>query len=354
MNAAIIGRGWRTPLGSGIEAAVGRFLAGELPFVPHPRFDASAYACRTVAPIVDEPAESPHARYLARIGLLAVEAARDAVAEAAIDVPSHRLGLYTGVGGLRARWDEILPALVAQQDDEKRAWELGLRQIHPYWMLRHLSNNAHALLAIDLPAHGDGATLAGGNAGAQALAVAIRALAAGAIDAAVVVAYDSVLEPETLVEMAARQAATQADFDKVVPPYRDGSAGVVPGEAACAVVLVRDGSVRIAADTAADASRGTPGAATIARLARGRVDLVDGAGVAHPAIDAEEQRLVRGVAGDPRWIATSGGFGHTGAAAAVLQAIALPEILRRTGGSTALGLSAAAPGLAGAVHLEIA
>src|SRR5204862_2601439 len=75
--------------------------------------------------------------------------------------------------------------------------------------------------------------------GAQAIAAAIRALhdvdanGTAPIDAALVVAYDSLLEPETLVELAAR----------------DNGAEFVPGEAAAAIVLVREhaGAPRISA-----------------------------------------------------------------------------------------------------------
>src|SRR5205085_875983 len=112
-----------------------------------------------------------------------------------------RIGLFAGVGGLRAHWDDMLAALEHQRDDGAGAWERGLRDVHPYWMLRHLSNNVHALAAMELELRGEGATFGGATGGAQALAAASRALHAGAIDAALVVAYDSLLEPETLVEL---------------------------------------------------------------------------------------------------------------------------------------------------------
>src|SRR6185295_12033989 len=108
------------------------------------RFPAGAYACRLAAPIEDAPAASPHRRFLDRLGLLGVEVALEALAMAdarAGAVPAERLGLFCGVGGLRARWDELLPALARQRPDGEGAWERGLRGLHPFWMLKHLSNN---------------------------------------------------------------------------------------------------------------------------------------------------------------------------------------------------------------------
>jgi hypothetical protein len=182
------------------------------------------------APILGAPRATPHARYLRRIGCLGLEVAVDAFR--ASGVPSGpRTGLFSGVGGLRAHWDDMLAAFANQREDGERMWERGLKDVHPYWMLRHLSNNVHALASGDLGLRGEGATFGGGNGGAQALAAAERALHDDAIDAAVVVAYDSLLEPETLVELAVRGDTC------------------IPGEAAAAVVLVREraGAPRVTA-----------------------------------------------------------------------------------------------------------
>src|SRR4029077_17320164 len=118
----------------------------------------------------------------------------------------------------RAHWDDMMPALARQTipgdgdidgtADGAQLWERGLKLLHPFWMLQHLSNNAHALSAAELGARGDGLTLARANAGAEALAAASAALEVGAVDAALVVAYDTLLEPETLVELATRGGFT--------------------------------------------------------------------------------------------------------------------------------------------------
>lgn len=290
MTVAIISRAWRTPLGASIEAAMPAIHAG--------------HRATGTAPIAGEPARSRNARFLRRMGLFGCEVAAEALASSGL-AGGSRVGLFSGVGGLRVHWEDMITAFVAQRDDGERMWERGFKDVHPYWMLRHLSNNVHALASVDLDLRGEGATFGGGNGGAQAIASASRALHDGAVDAALVVAYDTLLEPETLAELAARGST------------------IVPGEAAAAIVLVREraGFPRLRArDT------GGPGAlARCAAFADGLYD--DGSIVA--------------------------AMGSLGAATAVVQAIALAEIVR-TNVPRAMALATSAPQLASAVIVEAA
>jgi len=323
-TAALIASAWRTPLGATVDAAMARLYAGERAAIAD---DRAAYAFETIAPLRDEPARSRNARFLRRMGLFALEVATEALAASGVG-GGERVGLFSGVGGLRAHWDDMLAAFAPQRDDGERMWERGLRDVHPYWMLRHLSNNVHAIASAELDVRGEGATFGGGNAGAQALAAAIRALHDGAIDAALVVAHDSLLEPETLVELGARGWP---------------AAGLVPGEAAAAVVLVREreGAPRLTAHDAAG-----PGA--VDRLA----SMVGGHAVAAEDPHArDEAAVVDRVA--HRELATA--MGQVGAATAVVQAIALAEQLRarRLDTRAAIGLHESAPGLASLVHVEV-
>jgi 3-oxoacyl-(acyl-carrier-protein) synthase len=324
---------------------------------------------------------------------VALEAARATPAAARGD----RLGLFFGYGGLRAHWNDMMPALAAQAPDGARAWERGLSLLHPFWMLQHLSNNAHALAATELGARGDGLLLAGANAGAQALAAAGRALACRAVDAAIVVAYDTLLEPETLVELATRGASTSPVGVPPPAPYQDSSTGFVPGEAAAAVVLERAEEAEgralahIEAWESADGAAGAgalPAAANVlaslpvAEGARAPLAVVDGAALGSPAADDEERRLLaaRGdlISASTPICATLAAMGQLGAAAAVVQTISLAAALRAhrlppvamlgrsapgplrplataepTEARAGLALSAGAPGLAGAVRVEL-
>jgi 3-oxoacyl-(acyl-carrier-protein) synthase len=285
--------------------------------------------------------------------------------------------LFSGVGGLRAHWDDMLAAFANQRDDGERMWERGLRDVHPYWMLRHLSNNVHALASAELDLRGEGATFGGGNGGAQALAAASRALRDGAIDAAVVIAYDSLLEPETLVELGARGSATTASPDQIGAPYGSDARGFVPGEAAAAVVLVREATAplaRIAVRTAAGQGALARCAAALASGAQ----LVDGTAQAWPVSDRDEREMLVALVGDASLTAITAAIGQVGAATSLIQAIALAEMLHAqtvapiaglahpdpgplspvtratpTSARTALGLHAADPSLASAIRVEV-
>jgi 3-oxoacyl-[acyl-carrier-protein] synthase II len=224
--ASIVGAAWRTPLGNTLEDVIRRVHAGEAAAIANPF--SSTYKLQRVAPIRTAPAKSRNERFLRRMGLYGMEVAHEAFVAAGI-AAGPRYGFFTGVGGLRAHWDDMMSALADQHDGGENAWERGLKNVHPYWMLRHLSNNVHALASAELGLRGEGATFGGEHGGAHAMRSAMRALADGAIDAALVVAYDSLLEPETLVELGERMPA---DF--------------VPGEAAAAMVLRVDSGQPVA------------------------------------------------------------------------------------------------------------
>lgn len=367
-GAAVIGWSLRTPLGATVDDVVRRLLAGE----------------RAEGVIAAAPAEaSRHARFLGPLGLLALETAHEAVAHAGI-TGGERVGVFAAVGGLRVEWSELVPVLASQRDDGAGAWAAGLDRIHPFWMLRHLSNNAHALLSADLDARGEGATFGGATAGAQAIGSAIRALDAKTIDAAVVLAYDTLRGPESLTDLAERgMLATEHR----AAPYTDAASGYVAGEATAAVVLVRDTAkvlARVSAASGADGSPGEPSPATLARVAS-RVVLrpdrlvVDGAARAARAADHDERAALAPLVGDDApLIAITAATGALGAATSLVQLIAIGELLRRdrlppiaglvrasagplrplaapeaAGRRAALCLSTGAPGLAAALRVEV-
>jgi 3-oxoacyl-(acyl-carrier-protein) synthase len=324
------------------------------------------------------------------MGSFALDVAREAFERARPGASGDRVGLFFGYGGLRAHWDDMMPALVGQRTDGDDAWQRGLALLHPFWMLQHLSNNAHALAAEELGARGDGLTLGGANAGAQALGAAARALEVGAVDAAVVVAYDTQIEPETLIELGARGAYVGEGPPPA--PYDRRAAGFVPGEAAAGVVLERGDEAGgralavIDAWDATDVGPTGPGRPALARALRqvtaGGVGVVDGAAQADVALDRDERTALALEAHlvDPTTpiCATLGAMGQLGAASSVVQAIALAAQLRAgrlapvagltevplgplrpllrpepVGGRVGLGVSVGAPGLLGLVRVAL-
>jgi 3-oxoacyl-(acyl-carrier-protein) synthase len=398
-RAAVHGFAFRPPLGREVDAVLRRLCDGERAAAINPLFSAGTYPCGLGAALPAPPAPSRHRKFLRRMGLHAVEVAAEALHHARARVPAlanlpdERLGLYFGYGGLRAPWDELLPAMQQQTDDLLANWDKGLRLLHPFFMLQQLSNNAQALCAEDLAARGEGLTLAGANSGAQALVAGLMALAAGTVDAALCVAYDSLLAPEVLIEQGLRGTLTGArNLADLRAPYEATAAGAVPGEAAAALLLLRAATppplcFLRAADGADGGSTPQGGplsttlAGTAAALLSGPVAVVDGAAQALPALDgAERQALAaaRLVTADAVLTATLGSFGQVGAAAPLLQVMAMTAALRAgtlppiaglsvparaplrpltqataTAARTALCLSAGSPGLCGAVYIEV-
>ena len=290
LQAAITARAWRTPLGSDIDAVVDRLYAGERAATVN--FPAAPLEDVPGAPTRCEPSRSRHRRFLRRIGLLAVDAGREAF-EASQASSGERLGVFAAVGGLLANWDELMPAM-AKQTDGRHAWAGGLGRLHPFWLLQYLSNNVQALLAADIGARGDGIVFGGPTAGAHAIGAATAALAEHSIDAAIVVAYDGLLEPQRLVDLVARGECARGSLDGLRAPYDDDACGYVPGEAAAAVVLERPADARrclalVSSVDVADASSGQPGAELLGRLVRdidATATLIDGAARSSGKLDA--------------------------------------------------------------------
>ncbi|HEY3448906.1 MAG TPA: beta-ketoacyl synthase N-terminal-like domain-containing protein [Myxococcales bacterium] len=382
-RAAITGWAWRTALGSDVETVWSGLVDGRR--AARPCFRPG----RVGAPLLDVPAPMPkHRRFLTPFLALSIQTALEAARRAGCK-GGPRVALFAAVGGLKVAWPEILPAFQKISADGQGAWDQGLRELHPFWLLKHLSNNAHALASADLETRGEGATFGGANAGAQALCAALRCLADGAADAAIVMAADSLLGPEALVELESSSLLSRAALDGLAAPYDSSAAGFVPGEATAALVLEpesRAGSHKLALLSAAEGADGSPGqprGELLARLAgeigRG-AEVVDGVGCAQAAWDRVERDALSAALGSKELPLTcdASALGQTGAARSLIQAMTLAAALRHgrlapiaglrspaagplrplerpepTKARIGIGLSAGAPGLAGAVRVEL-
>ena len=389
MKIAVTGWAWRTPLGNTVEEGMKRLLAGERAAREHHHFDASTFECRVAAPISGKPAPTKQAKFLKRMALFGVEVAREALQSGTgTQVPGDRVGVFFGYGGLRAEWEDLMPALAQQHESGKNGWNQGFQLLHPFWILRHLSNNSHAIAAEELQLTGEGVTFAGANAGAQAVSGAIAALRAGVIDKALVVAHDSLIEPETLVAFSSIASLATQSVAELVASYDARGTGYVPGEAAAAIILERAdaaGARALAYVEAADSAggqEGEPGRDTIAhalaRVARGGV-LVDGAGRGTGQWDGEERAVVAEFVGaEAPLVCTLGSMGNVGSASALVQLISLTSQLRggelapvaglkhqgssplrpvltRTSSTARCGIAlcTGAPGLVGVIRVEL-
>lgn len=354
---AVTGFSLRTPLGSDVDTIAQRMFAGERAGGINPRFDARSYPCQLAATITADPKPSKYRKFIKRMGLFGMEVGAEAFAQSQSPVRRHRLGLFCGYGGLRAHWDDLMPVLEHQDGslDAQESWTRGFSLLHPFWMLFHLSNNAHALLSIQLGATGDGTTTAGSNAGAQALQAAIAALECDTIDAALVFSYDSLVEPETILSLGVAAATTSKDsMTAVGAPYGGDATGFIPSEAAAAIVLEKPASAEgrtialLSATATADGNDGFADSHCLARalsvVACGD-SLIDGAGLAQNTRDDAERKAIAGVLGDQATlVSTSSNLGHMGAATPLVQAILLSHFLAKSTVPAIAGLSTPAPG----------
>jgi hypothetical protein len=216
----------------------------------------------------DGTAELPRRleRYLAPIGALAVRAALSIAPRAA---DPDRVGIFSATGP--SRFDvATLGEKMLGVDGRGPLWEGALGRLEPFALLKLMSSGALAVLSMALPARGpshhgsDGAL-----GGLEALRAAAHALARGAIDHALVLAFD---------DLSSRHARAEHRGIAVDEP-RQVAALALSTERAGALAAIE--SLEIRHDGGAGPFGAAAGLATLARAivdgTRGRVEIsVDG------------------------------------------------------------------------------
>jgi len=354
---------------------------------PNARFDASTYACPLGAAIPGEPAPGKHARFLKRTALFGVEAGAQAFAHAKPIASGSRLGLFYAVGGLRAHWNDILPALEAQQPDFAGSWERGLKRLPPFWMLHHLSNNAHALLAADLAAKGDGITTAARTRAHRRSPPRVMRSPPEASTprwSSVPTRFSSprrfwrwapeVRFPLRPIRRVSRRPTPLSRGTRSRRGRGGGGPRASHGRRRACAGPRRSGRVRGRLPRRA---RPATLATTASRITRGDECAVDGAAFADPRRDRAEREVLGALAGpELPLFSIAAATGRLGAATSIVQLIALASLLRRgelppiaalvepapgpllaltrrqaTSGRAMLGVSTGAPGLAAAIRV---
>lgn len=340
---------------------------------------------------IDHPTKpAPYNKYLKRNSMLAVNVAKEAF-KPYLDHPiaGERTGLFVGYGGLRADWSEMKHALYKQDANSNDCWEKGLTDLHPFWILKHLSNGAHAIIAEELKIFGEGITLGGMNSGVQALASAIAALRARTIDRALVVTHDNLLEPETLVVLGKENLLTKAQYaSEFQSAYSSTAKGFIPGEGCAAIMLERISDSqfkpmsKIEAWDAADGEWLLPQSTTlrqhIIQVARSP-DFIEGASLALRDWDKHELEIITDLFGSKIALAkTLDQTGQLGSTSALIQCISMSLRLKYQKNSglyqinennfnlnssltklesartlkSGLGISVGFPGLLGLIYME--
>ncbi len=237
-DPVITGIGALTPLGNSTPETWQGLVEGRSGVGPITRFDASALPVRIAAEVrgFDPLAElgPKRARRTARFSQLAVVAAREAMADAGLELSgeaTHRAGavIHTAIGGLPETEENVL-GMAAH----------GMREVSPYWVPSMIANMAACEVAIDQGVHGPvSASALACASGTAALLDARRLILSGEADVVLAGGTDAGLT-ETIVAGLAKMGPLSERNDEPEQASRPFDAerdGFVFGEGAVVMVL---------------------------------------------------------------------------------------------------------------------
>jgi 3-oxoacyl-[acyl-carrier-protein] synthase II len=225
-GVVVTGRGVVSSIGEGADAFFEALLA------KRSGIEDGAGACTNFDP--ETAMTGKEARRADRFTQLAVNAAEQAVAEAAFDgIEPERLGVIvgTGVGGLMTL------------EAECKAWlEGGDRAVSPLFVPMMMPNAAAGTIAMRIGAHGPGFSVASACAtGAHAIGEAARLIDRGEADVVVAGGSEAAL---TGLCMAAFRKMGALSREGISRPFDARRDGFVMGEGAGVVVLEREDHAR--------------------------------------------------------------------------------------------------------------
>lgn len=233
----ITGIGALTPLGLSAPETWRALLAGESGVGPITHFDASALPVRIAAEVKGfDPAavlDAKRLRRSARFSVLAVAAAREAVADAGLEISTiaERVGVVvnSAVAGVPETQHNV-EALLGQ----------GPRAVSPYYVPATIPNMAACEVSMDLGAHGpvsaSALACASGNA---ALMEARRLICAGEADVVIAGGSDAGIAAVMFAGLGRMGAMSQRNEEpeRASRPFDAERDGFVFGEGAVLLVL---------------------------------------------------------------------------------------------------------------------
>jgi 3-oxoacyl-[acyl-carrier-protein] synthase I len=226
--------------------------AGRSGIGPIRQWDPAGWPCTVAGEI---PGLDPRAlvkdrrlhKLLSRADLLGLKAAVEAVEEAGLAAARERLDepgraefnertavvAASGGASYRNQWD-FLPPLESAAGSRRAFGEEVPSAVTPMWLLRNLPNNVLCYAGVTLGFKGPNANFTSHSAsGVLALLEASRMLHDGEADRALVVGYDTAVEPQVLLHYA-RLGLLAAEAIRAFDAARDGC---LLGEGAGALVL---------------------------------------------------------------------------------------------------------------------
>ncbi|MFB7512998.1 beta-ketoacyl-[acyl-carrier-protein] synthase family protein [Streptomyces sp. NPDC056144] len=340
---AVTGLGLLAPSGVGVAAAWEGLCSGTSFATADPELAGLpvAFSCRVPEPATAELLGYRLARRLDRFTVLALLAAREAVADAALDTTDWdgaRVGVVMGVGtGSMQSWQPEFDRLAAATPE----------RVSPLALSRSVPNMAAAEIAIDLGALGPNLAVSTACAsGTSAIGTARDLLLSGACDIVLAGGAESARPRMTAACFAQMRALSRrgADPAGASRPFDRDRDGFVLGEGAAVLVLERTTHARARGVTVrsyvagygsscdghhhtaphpegAGAARAISAALTDAGLTPADVGHVNAHGTATPHGDAAEARALHTVFGTPPPVtATKGSIGHAIGGAGAIEA----------------------------------
>jgi len=239
-RVVVTGLGAVTPLGHDVPTTWAAILAGQSGVGPITAFDASDLRAKIAAEVKDfDPTRylsRRDAKRMDRFAQFAVVAAREAVADANLDMAHqdpYRVGVIigSGIGGI---------STILDQADVLR--EQGLRRMSPFAVSALMINAAAAQISIMLGARGPNLAVASACAtGNNALGEAAATIRRGAADVMIAGAAEAALVRLAIGAFDHLRALSRRNDapEKACRPFDAHRDGFVPGEGAGVLVLER-------------------------------------------------------------------------------------------------------------------
>jgi 3-oxoacyl-[acyl-carrier-protein] synthase II len=233
----ITGLGAVTPLGLDAPSSWDAALAGRSGIDFIQAFDATDFPVRIAAEVKGfDPTGLAHpkeARRMERYTLLALAAAKEAVAESGLTdrYAKDRIGIIFGsaIGGL-----------IGIAENHQTLLERGADRVSPYFLPNVLVDSASGQLAISLGIQGPNfAVVSACATGSHALGEAAEMIKRGSVDAALAGSSEACVHPLILAGFCAMRGLAVEDVDptKASRPFDATRAGFVMGEGACVLAL---------------------------------------------------------------------------------------------------------------------
>ncbi|MDP6605336.1 MAG: beta-ketoacyl-ACP synthase II [Dehalococcoidia bacterium] len=236
-RVVVTGLGLLTPLGNDVPTTWDGLIAGRSGIDHITSFDTSEYEYPIAGELKDfEPEEIVDRKMLRRMdrsSVLALAAARQAVADACIDLADEEPGevgvvIGTGIGGGHL-----------MIENQQLLEEKGARRVSPFLITQMLPDTATGLIAIELGARGPNMAISAACAtGAAAVGEAAEMVARGEAQVVVTGGFEAPVRPIFFAGFQAMRALAQHDDpQKAARPFDLERNGFVVAEGAAVMVM---------------------------------------------------------------------------------------------------------------------